>query len=254
MILRRIGPIVVAVLILVLTPLFPARAQEIASHAPPSTDFHDFFPALGANFTKGLFDSQNLFPILMAGVAISIVYPYDHKITREISPYSDPIGQAGQILGGPVVIGVVAGSLIATPFSKSKKFRAFSFDLTQAFIMNTVVVQGTKYAVGRTRPNGGDNTSFPSGHAADSFMLATLLNHYYGKKIGIPAYALATFVAFSRVEKGKHFATDVIFGSTLGYVIGSSAIRTHHRNAQKRFAWQPMVSPHYIGLTLALNL
>ena len=46
----------------------------------------------------------------------------------------------------------------------------------------------------------------------------------YGLEYGIPAYALASFVAYSRVESGEHYAHDVIAGAAIG--IASSYIFT----------------------------
>lgn len=219
----------------------------------PPTDFHQFFPELGRNFTAGLFSEHNIFPLLIGGIGVSIVYPYDKELSNELSPHARTVGTAGEILGGPVVFGVVAGSLIAAPFTENTRFRAFAFDSSQAYIMNFTIVQTMKLAFGRTRPNGNDNSSFPSGHAADSFMLATVLNHNYGWKIGIPAYAAATFVAFSRIEKKKHFPTDVIFGGTLGYVMAKTAIRTHQRSAAKNFGWMPFLGRHELGFAASWN-
>ena len=219
---------------------------------PPPTDFGDFIPTLGHDFTRGLFSKKNVAPLLVGGLAAAAVHPFDDQWTPKDE--SGSVGSTGAALGGPVVLGVVGGSLIAVPFTKNARFRAFTFDVTQAFIMDAVVVQSLKYAVHRTRPDQSNNKSFPSGHAADSFMLATVLTHHYGKKFGIPVYALATFVAYSRVDKKKHFASDVVFGGTLGYVMARTAIRGHVERADKRIAWFPTVGRGCVGVSLALNL
>ena len=46
--------------------------------------------------------------------------------------------------------------------------------------MMAAAVYGLKYTVSRTRPNGEDDVSFPSGHTAKAFLGATLLAHEYG--------------------------------------------------------------------------
>jgi membrane-associated phospholipid phosphatase len=53
---------------------------------------------------------------------------------------------------------------------------------------------GLKYAINERRPNGG-RQSFPSGHASISFASAEFLRKRYGWEYGVPAYALASFVA-----------------------------------------------------------
>src|SRR5262249_1156637 len=155
--------------------------------------------------------------------------------------YAKQIGEAGQILGSPMVMGVTAASLVAVPFTENQKFRAFAFDLSQAFIVDYVIVNATKKAVGRTRPNGHPGDSFPSGHAADSFVFAGVVNHYYGKKWGIAAYSLAAFVGFSRVEKGKHFPSDVVMGSTIGYITTASTLRNNNARGMKKVSMLPYV-------------
>ena len=41
----------------------------------------------------------------------------------------------------------------------------------------------------------------PSGHAASAFTAATVLQRHYGLKTGIPAYAVAAYVAASRYTR-----------------------------------------------------
>lgn len=72
-----------------------------------------------------------------------------------------------------------------------------------------------KYSLNTSRPNGGDH-SFPSEHAAVSFSAAEFLRKRYGWVAGIPAYAAASFVAYSRVASNNHYSYDVIGGAAVG--------------------------------------
>ncbi len=72
-----------------------------------------------------------------------------------------------------------------------------------------------KYAVDERRPNGEDH-SFPSGHAAISFSSAEFIRKRYGWEYGLPAYAVATFVGYSRVEAKEHYVHDVLAGALIG--------------------------------------
>jgi len=74
-----------------------------------------------------------------------------------------------------------------------------------------------KYTVDETRPNGGSQ-SFPSAHTSISFCAAEYIRKRYGLEYGIPAYALASWVAYSRVEAGAHHPHDVIAGASIGIV------------------------------------
>jgi membrane-associated phospholipid phosphatase len=85
-----------------------------------------------------------------------------------------------------------------------------------------------KRAINETRPNGGDY-SFPSGHSSSSFASAEFMRRRYGWKWGVPAYALAAFVAYSRVESRMHYTHDVVAGAAIG--VASSLIFTKpHRS------------------------
>ena len=64
-----------------------------------------------------------------------------------------------------------------------------------------------------------DKFSFPSGHTAASFLLATLCYLYFGA-IALPLFIWALFVGISRVLLGVHFPTDILAGSVLGMLIG----------------------------------
>ncbi|MDI6807863.1 MAG: phosphatase PAP2 family protein [Candidatus Eisenbacteria bacterium] len=84
------------------------------------------------------------------------------------------------------------------------------------------VVSGLKYAVGRERPyekTSRANSSFPSGHAAAVFAVSSVIASEY-PRLKIPAYVVAGAVAFSRVYLGRHYPSDVIVGSAVGYGIG----------------------------------
>ena len=72
----------------------------------------------------------------------------------------------------------------------------------------------------RTRPDGSNNGSFPSGHTSGAFATATILQKRYGWKTGIPAYGLAAYVAASRLSENKHHLSDAIFGAAIGIIGG----------------------------------
>lgn len=99
-----------------------------------------------------------------------------------------------------------------------------------------------KYGVDERRPNGGDH-SFPSLHASVAFAAAEYLRARYGWTYGIPAYGLASFVAYSRVDSRNHYVHDVIAGAALG--IGCSYFFT---TPQGSAGVQPEAGPGYLGI------
>jgi len=84
-----------------------------------------------------------------------------------------------------------------------------------------------KYAINKPRPDGAtDGHAFPSGHTAVAFSGASFLQRRYGWEYGIPAYAIAGFVAYSRLEglNDRHDGWDVLGGILVG--IGSTYLFT----------------------------
>ena len=102
--------------------------------------------------------------------------------------------------------------------------------LIAAGFSDAICFQIIKPWVGRIRPSHefyeyinllvskGGKYSFPSNHAANSFVFATVLSYFYDRK-KISLYILASTIAFSRVYVGVHYPLDIIFGSIIGYII-----------------------------------
>jgi len=65
-------------------------------------------------------------------------------------------------------------------------------------------------------------SSFPSGHAAGAFSVATVIARRYGSRhrwVPWVAYGAASAISFSRVTTSAHFPSDVFLGAVLGYTI-----------------------------------
>ncbi|HXI02106.1 MAG TPA: phosphatase PAP2 family protein [Candidatus Saccharimonadales bacterium] len=82
-----------------------------------------------------------------------------------------------------------------------------------------------KGAVGRTRPDGSSDSSFPSGHATAAFTYAALgcenlrsLDLSPGVRLPMEAglEVLAGGTAWARVEAGVHYPSDVLAGAAIG--------------------------------------
>jgi membrane-associated phospholipid phosphatase len=106
---------------------------------------------------------------------------------------------------------------------------------------------GLKYAIKEERPNGGSH-SFPSAHTSVAFSSAEFMRKRYGWEYGIPAYATALFVAYSRVEARQHHTHDVIAGAAIG--IGSSYLFTR---AYEGWNIQAVADHKYYGIRLSHN-
>ena len=121
---------------------------------------------------------------------------------------------------------------------------------TQQLAESTAVALGStvalKYTIHEERPNHRDHYSFPSGHSSVSFSSAEFLRMRYGWEYGIPAYAIATFVAFSRVHAKQHYWHDVIGGAAIG--IGSSYLFTR---PYKGWRMQADIDAEFTGVRLS---
>jgi membrane-associated phospholipid phosphatase len=91
---------------------------------------------------------------------------------------------------------------------------------------------GLKRLFPEQRPDRSDRKSFPSGHSSEAFAAAASLENRYGWKAGLPAFAVASFVATARVEARKHHWYDVVAGAAIG--TGSGFLLTSRRNQNVR--------------------
>jgi hypothetical protein len=87
-----------------------------------------------------------------------------------------------------------------------------------SFATTVVTTYALKSAIHKQRPDGSDNDAFPSGHTSMAFQGAAFLQQRYGWKYAAPAYLLATYVGYSRVNNDHHDSGDVLAGALIGIV------------------------------------
>jgi undecaprenyl-diphosphatase len=99
--------------------------------------------------------------------------------------------------------------------------------------LTTITTVGLKGITARTRPNGLTPhpeyaSSFPSGHAAYAFGLATTISAYH-RRFSLLMFAWAVLVGFSRLYLGVHYLTDVLVGALIGTGISFIVTRAAKR-------------------------
>ena len=232
-----------------------------ADEAPPKARVDDGrrtlrrFPANVLRSATGVFDGDNVVPFIAGGTATAAGSLFDEDVAEYIADPDHGFGQSLEDGASPEVLGLaVAGVFTAGRFAEGPRFRAMSYDLLDAFLVNWAYTSVVKVAVGRERPNREDTRSFPSGHASNAFTLATVVERHYGWKAGLPAYALASAVAVSRLQRNKHYLSDVMAGATLGYIVGRTVVRVNGRPLEASRGLQVSVSPVVGRRTRAMSV
>jgi membrane-associated phospholipid phosphatase len=192
--------------------------------------------------TLAVVQSDNHRPLAITAALTAPAFALDESFQRYFHdhPHQD-FGRIGAAMGGTAaVLGGTIGVFSAGRISRGDNFRAASYDVSQAVIVNGFYTFILKTAVRRERPDGSNNLSFPSGHASNAFAIASVMARHY-HKLAVPAYAFGTFVAVSRMAAEKHHFSDIVAGSGLGVSIGHVVVRRNGRPPDAKP--EPAVSP-----------
>ena len=200
---------------------------------------------LPKNFARGvaaLFHRDSVVPLLVGSSLTALGSLADHRVAEQTADPSHPLGTALEHATQPIIVSAAALAVFtASRFSSTPRFRAVSYDWLTALCVNAVYTTALKAAIGRERPNGQDQKSFPSGHSSSAFAVATVAEAHFGWKGGLPAYTLASLVAWSRLQREKHYLSDVLAGATLGYLSGRAVVRVNSR---------PLPSGRHVSLSI----
>jgi membrane-associated phospholipid phosphatase len=205
-----------------------AQGEGIGFSPDPDTSLAHF-PSKILNDLPHLFIEENIAPFAVGSLATALDWSLldsQDSLASDLQRWNtQPLFDFGNFYGeGWVEGGMGLGGWGLGALTNDLKLREFGRDATEALLESTVVVTGLKYAVGRERPDGSDNLSFPSGHSITAFCFAPVVARYWGWEAGVPAYLLATVTALARVEGYHHYLSDVLAGATLGIVIGNSVV------------------------------
>jgi PAP2 superfamily protein len=181
-------------------------------------------------------DAKWLLPLT---AATALAFTKDQQISGEFDPHPsfEKKSLTFSQIGGPLATFGAAGGLLAIgKLTGNEHMAGTGLRGVEALTLTQGVMHGIKFITDRKRPgdggnggfwNGGD--SFPSGHAMEAWALATVVaNEYHDKplvKFGM--YGLAAAVSFSRMSAQRHYASDVLVGSAIGYLIGKFVVRQH---------------------------
>lgn len=217
----------------------PAAAQTLPAQTLPG--LRELFNDSAGDF-RHLVSKESALILSLGGAFAALGHLDDRRLSETMSGADGLNGAfvAGETVGGARMQAAGAVAVYALGHVTSNPTLArIGGDLIRAQIVAQTLTAAVKTAVGRTRPDG-TQYSFPSGHAAVTFASATVLQRNLGLKAGIPAYAVATYVAASRIQEKRHFLSDVAFGAALGIAAGRTVTigRGDHR-----FALSPAAVP-----------
>lgn len=119
-----------------------------------------------------------------------------------------------------------------------------SIQFLKSATTNAAVTYALKYSIDKTRPNGEDDHSFPSGHTSAVFQGASFIHRRYGLTYGLLAYAGAIYTGYTRVHSDKHYVEDVLAGALIGS-LSSYAFTTY-----KGCTIKPSVAEGKYGITM----
>lgn len=178
------------------------------------------------------------------GGAAAGAHAIDDRVADHPSGSHHALAKPGAILGGATFeLGASLSSYIIGRASNNPCTALVAADAVQAQLVAEALTVAVKFSARRKRPEG-SGFAFPSGHASVTFASATVLQRHFGWKAGVPAYAVATYVAASRVQMRRHFLSDVIFGAALGIVAGRTAMSGRDKHA---LVLSPLLIPGGIG-------
>jgi hypothetical protein len=199
---------------------------------------------------------------LAVGLVVSV--KKDRTISHEMSEnqdYRDFSGKVSVFGNQYTSVVVPLGMYFAGRGFKNERLRRTGLLGLAAIAHTSAVVHTLKSVTGRERPwdaerrghfwSAGD--SFPSGHSANAWALATVIAHEYSDKKWVRwvSYGTAGAVSVSRIGHGQHFASDVLVGSTLGVLIGRHL--TRHADGDGRFSLEPAASSGGVGVRLNIK-
>jgi membrane-associated phospholipid phosphatase len=215
--------------------------------------------------------AKDLFWIAPFGVATGFAIDYDAHMMRDLGVNPDREDKFKKFsdyttyaVSAAPVIGYGVGMIKHDDYLEESSVLAGEATL-DAIILNA----GLKYAIDRERPNQGDGTgrfwphgtstwpdgqSMPSNHCIIVWSFARVIaGQYNTPATKIIVYSLAGAVSVSRVLAREHFPSDVIVGSTFGYLIGDYVFRHRSRQASL-FSLSAVNSFGGKGVQLDINL
>lgn len=250
----------VALLILALLAV-PLAAQETPRKKPGFKQAaRDFIKDTGRIWSSPFrIKERHVGPLIVLAATTAFLIAADEDIRGGFKSYSDGHGWVGDVgpvitqMGGPGAAATAAIFFGAGLIFKDERARDTGYLAACAMAQSFLVEHALKGLTGRQRPYVADGEdhwagptgffkrydpdydglydSFPSGHTATAFSLATVVALQYRHTTWVPvlAYTIAAGVGLSRVTEDRHWMSDVFVGAVIGHLVARLVVRSHTR-------------------------
>ena len=217
-------------------------------------------------------DGGDWFKASLVAGATGLIFVFDDDIrdfmqdarndtTDTLADVFEPFGN------GAFVVPALAVFYGIGHFNDHERTRRVALLGIESYLVSGAFVLALKTVTGRHRPNKGNgsrewdafefnsNHSFPSGHTATAFSLATVLASEYKEYplVAYLSYGVATLTGLSRMNDDKHFASDVFLGAAIGYFTAKTIMKLHSNKNGLHYTIYPRLSGRETSLVLALR-
>lgn len=214
---------------------------------PPHTGIRALFTGLKGD-VRHLPSRSNLYLALVGGAAAGALYSADSGFNARLNSHDVLVNNlfkpASYYGNTPEQMALSIGTYAVGRIFDLPKVSHLGMDLLRAQAVTEMLVTPIKLATRRLRPDGSDHLSFPSGHAAITFAAATVIQRHLGWRNSVLAYAIASYVAASRLHDNRHYLSDVVFGAAVGTIAGRT-VTEHGRDA---WTFAPAPTPGGIAI------
>ena len=206
--------------------------------------------------------------VAATGVAIA----FDRRAMEQLGSNPDTLSTARHIsdAGGIYIpLGTIGIGYLTGLARHDDHLRHSTMLAGEAVADALLLTEGVKYATDRERPDIGERRgefwahgltnyqngrSFPSGHSALAWSVAHVMaDEYPHWWTELALYSMASTVTVTRVVARQHFPSDVIVGSTFGYLVGGYVYRHHETEARHSWNITPVASPSGVGVILSFR-
>jgi len=226
----------------------PVPSQDPGAQSPqfspadlkslPRNLFQDQKKFWSAPFHMTMTDLEWTIPLAFGGAAL---VASDTAIEKYVPTNPATVSHAvtASNAGLAAMAGVAGGMFLWGDLAHNDQERETGFLSAEAGIGAFLDTEVFAHALGRDRPFSGNDRgrffqgedSFPSQHAAISWAIASVIAHEYpGPMTELLAYGSAAGISAARFVGQKHFASDLVVGSALGWYLGWQVFHSHSRS------------------------